>query len=267
MRTPRVRAGLLVYGISSVAQGIFVVLFIVFVARVLHGDAAEIGLLRGVQAIGAITAGVALALSPRISAGRLTAAAAIAFGVLDLTIWNAPLLSTGEYRVRRTVHRRRRPGHGDRHRAHHGAATGDSRGTTRSGIRGGGRGGEHRRGDRDGRGGPARRYGRRGHDPQRPGGALPDRGRRGGEGTRAGGSRVGERARDRGAGRRAQSGKIPSPTPRRELAQRRPGTDPHARRLRRQDVLHESGNLRDALRRRARLRPGDASASWRCSRA
>jgi MFS family permease len=97
MRTPRVRAGLLVYGISSIAQGIFVVLFIVFVARVLHGDAAEIGLLRGVQAIGAITAGVALALSPRISAGRLTAAAAIAFGVLDLTIWNAPLLSTGEF--------------------------------------------------------------------------------------------------------------------------------------------------------------------------
>ncbi len=97
IRTPRVRAGLLVYGISSVAQGIFVVLFIVFVARVLHGDSAEIGLLRGVQAIGAITAGVALALSPRISAGRLTAAAAIAFGVLDLTIWNAPLLTTAEY--------------------------------------------------------------------------------------------------------------------------------------------------------------------------
>ena len=48
-------------GLDQVAQGIFVVLFVVFVARRLSGSAGEIGLLRGVQAVGAIAAGAVLA--------------------------------------------------------------------------------------------------------------------------------------------------------------------------------------------------------------
>ncbi|MGH2892554.1 MAG: MFS transporter, partial [Solirubrobacteraceae bacterium] len=50
LRTRAVVAGLLVALVAEIAQGIFVVLFIVFVARRLDGGAAEIGLLRGVQA-------------------------------------------------------------------------------------------------------------------------------------------------------------------------------------------------------------------------
>lgn len=92
----RVRAALLVAFCAQVAQGIFVVLFIVFVARRLGGGPGEIGLLRGVQAIGAIAAGLLLATSRRRPGpAGLVAAASGAFGVISLLVWNAPLVSTG----------------------------------------------------------------------------------------------------------------------------------------------------------------------------
>jgi MFS family permease len=90
----QIRGTLLVAFTASVAQGIFVVLFVLFVARSLHGGPAEIGLLRGVQAVGSIAAGVLLATSRPLAPGRLTAAAAAAFGLISLTVWNAPDLST-----------------------------------------------------------------------------------------------------------------------------------------------------------------------------
>lgn len=91
-----VRVSLIVALIVNIAQGLFVVLFVVFVARSLHGDSSEIGLLRGVQAIGAIAAGLVLARTGRVSAARLTAWAAIAIGLLDLAVWNTPKLTTAE---------------------------------------------------------------------------------------------------------------------------------------------------------------------------
>ena len=95
IRSRAIRDGLLVTFIAQIAQGIFVVLFILFVARELHGGSSEIGLLRGVQAIGAIGAGLALSFirTPRFP-GRLVAIGSLAFGLLDLTIWNAPALTT-----------------------------------------------------------------------------------------------------------------------------------------------------------------------------
>jgi MFS family permease len=92
----RVRGGLAVLVTASVAQGMFVVLSIVFVVRVLHGGSGEIGLLRGVQAIGAIVAGLALSGVTRVGAGALTTWAAASFGLLDLSIWNAPHLTHAE---------------------------------------------------------------------------------------------------------------------------------------------------------------------------
>jgi MFS family permease len=91
---PPVPVGLLVAALSSVAQGLFVVLYVVFVARALHGDAAETGLLRGVQAIGAIGGGLLLAFSARVRPARLVGLGCLAFGLVALATWNAPRLTT-----------------------------------------------------------------------------------------------------------------------------------------------------------------------------
>jgi MFS family permease len=88
--------------VTQVAQGLFVVLFVVFVAEVLRGDAAENGLLRGVQAIGAICGGLLLgffATGGRRAVrrpGRLAGWAALVFGALVLAVWNLPRLTTAE---------------------------------------------------------------------------------------------------------------------------------------------------------------------------
>jgi MFS family permease len=90
-----VRCGLVVAGLAGAAQGLFVVLFVVFVARVLHGDEAEIGLLRGVQAIGSIAGGVLLGTMRRaLPPVRLTAWACAGFGLLALATWNGPRVTT-----------------------------------------------------------------------------------------------------------------------------------------------------------------------------
>jgi MFS family permease len=90
-----VRSGLVVAGLAGAAQGLFVVLFVVFVARVLRGDEAETGLLRGVQAIGSIAGGVLLGTMRRaLPPVRLTAWACAGFGVLALATWNGPRVTT-----------------------------------------------------------------------------------------------------------------------------------------------------------------------------
>jgi MFS family permease len=90
-RSPRLAVLLLVAGLQGFAQGIFQVLYIVFVLEILHGGDAGVGLLRGVQAIGSLLGGLVIGLlGARLSAARLVGAGAMAFGVIDLAIWNAP---------------------------------------------------------------------------------------------------------------------------------------------------------------------------------
>lgn len=94
-RTPMLRRVLAVVSCMALAQGAFVVLFVLFVLRDLGGDAADVGILRGVQAIGAIAGGALLGiLIRRLDATRLLAVSLAAFGVLSLLTWNLPLLST-----------------------------------------------------------------------------------------------------------------------------------------------------------------------------
>lgn len=95
LRIPRLRATFAVILVASLAQGMFLVLFVLFVVGTLDGTDAEVGLLRGIQAVGAIGAGLALGLLARgASARTLTIASLFAFGLLSLLIWNLPLLTT-----------------------------------------------------------------------------------------------------------------------------------------------------------------------------
>ncbi|MGI8714783.1 MAG: MFS transporter [Solirubrobacteraceae bacterium] len=95
LRHRRVRVALAVTFVADIAQGIFLVLFVVFVAQRLHGGAGETGLLRGVQAIGAIGAGLVLtAVARHRTPVSLMRDGALAFGVVSLLVWNLPALTT-----------------------------------------------------------------------------------------------------------------------------------------------------------------------------
>ena len=90
------RWGLVVNGLAAVAQGIFTVLFVLFVSRELGGDGADVGLLRGVQAIGGLLGGlVVVGLARRLEPGRLLGVSLLVFAAVDLAIWNGPALTTG----------------------------------------------------------------------------------------------------------------------------------------------------------------------------
>ena len=92
------RWGLVVNGLAGVAQGIFTVLFVLFVTRVLGGDGADVGLLRGVQAIGGLLGGVVVVgLARRLEAGRLLGVSLLVFAAIDLAIWNGPALTTDSW--------------------------------------------------------------------------------------------------------------------------------------------------------------------------
>ncbi len=95
LRRAQIRAVAIVSFIDQIAQGMFVVCFILFVAQRLHGGSGEIGLLRGIQAVGAIVGAIALSRwGGGVSPGRLTAWSSAAFGATELVLWNAPRLST-----------------------------------------------------------------------------------------------------------------------------------------------------------------------------
>lgn len=89
LASPAIRGPIVVVFAAAVAQGLFVVLFVFFVTGVLGGSEADVGLLRGVQAIGAIVAGGVLgALGARLHVLRLTLAGIVAFAALTALTWN-----------------------------------------------------------------------------------------------------------------------------------------------------------------------------------
>jgi MFS family permease len=94
-RDRRLRSVVLIGALSQVSQGIFVVLFVVFVLDRLHGTPGDVGLIRGVQAIGGIAGGILVgAIARRTSARGLIGWGFILFGLLSLTTWNLPVLTT-----------------------------------------------------------------------------------------------------------------------------------------------------------------------------
>ncbi|XVQ85392.1 MFS transporter [Microbispora siamensis] len=94
MRNRSVRVTFQSVALGGVAQGLFVVLFVVFVSRALHADGTLTGVLRGVQAIGGVAGGLIVGLfGARLSPWLLMSLGAASFGLLSLTIWNGPALS------------------------------------------------------------------------------------------------------------------------------------------------------------------------------
>jgi MFS family permease len=80
---------------TSLAQGMFLVLFVVYVLDVLGGSEADAGLLRGVQALGGLAAGFALAtIARRVAPPALLGWGSVALGLLSAVIWNLSLVTT-----------------------------------------------------------------------------------------------------------------------------------------------------------------------------
>jgi MFS family permease len=91
----RLRSIVLIGALSQLSQGIFVVLFVVFVLDRLGGTSGDVGLIRGVQAIGGIAGGILVgAIARRTSPRGLIGWGFVLFGVISLTIWNLPILTT-----------------------------------------------------------------------------------------------------------------------------------------------------------------------------
>ena len=77
--------------ISSLGEGVFSVLYVLFVNRVLGGGAAEIGILMSAQAIGGLVGGLAvLQVAHLVSPARLLGIATVTFGLIDFLIFNLP---------------------------------------------------------------------------------------------------------------------------------------------------------------------------------
>ncbi|MGK3950888.1 MFS transporter [Microbacterium sp. I2] len=95
LRMRRLSGAYAVIFVSSVAQGMFVVLFVLFALGPLRGSDADVGLLRGIQASGAIVAGIVLGFLARGASPRVLAGASLlVFGALSLATWNLPPITT-----------------------------------------------------------------------------------------------------------------------------------------------------------------------------
>jgi MFS family permease len=82
---------LAMYGIMMLGEGVMSVLFPVFVYRVLHGEALQIGQLMSAQAVGGLLGGFLLGwLGQRMMSHWSIGLSSIAVGIGDLLIFNSP---------------------------------------------------------------------------------------------------------------------------------------------------------------------------------
>ncbi|MGW0336611.1 MFS transporter [Streptomyces sp. NPDC003011] len=93
---PTLRGTFVCVALLAVAQGMFVVLFLLFVTDLIDGGDAQAGLLRGVQAVGGF-AGTATAglLTRRLGAPRLLSVGVLVFGTVSALTWNLTVTSAG----------------------------------------------------------------------------------------------------------------------------------------------------------------------------
>jgi MFS family permease len=89
------RSVVLPVGLMGLAQGLFAVLFVVFVTDRLGGGESEVGLLRGVQAIGGMLGGAVVGtLARRFAPGRLLGYSLLVFAAWTAGTWNSAYFTT-----------------------------------------------------------------------------------------------------------------------------------------------------------------------------
>ncbi len=82
--------------VTALGEGVFSVLFLVFVSDVLHGGARELGRLMGAQAVGGLIGGTVVGwVGDKLSLSRLLGFSSIAFGLGDLAVFNYPAYFSG----------------------------------------------------------------------------------------------------------------------------------------------------------------------------
>ena len=92
IRADRVLVVLLgMFAVTALGEGVFGVLYPVFVYRVLHGGALQIGELMSAQAVGGLVGGVVVGWAgKRVMSRWAIGLGEIAFGLIDLMIFNSP---------------------------------------------------------------------------------------------------------------------------------------------------------------------------------
>jgi MFS family permease len=94
-RVRQLRFALVTWTLCSLAQGMYLVLFVVFVTGSLHGGESDVGLMRGVQAIGGLLAGWFVATVARLWRPlAMYGGGMVLLGVVALTVWNLPYVTT-----------------------------------------------------------------------------------------------------------------------------------------------------------------------------
>ena len=94
-RQPVIRALVLIDGLGQIAQGFFVVLFVVFVVDELHGGGVEVGLIRGSMAVGAIVGALLITrFANRFGPITLLTAGYLGMGLVSLVFWHGPAVTT-----------------------------------------------------------------------------------------------------------------------------------------------------------------------------
>jgi predicted MFS family arabinose efflux permease len=87
---PPLGSVLTINGISQIAQGAFVVLFVVYVIDAVGGDGGAVGVIRGTMAVGAVAGAAVIGrLGPRVPPLLLLGVGYLGLGLVSLVFWNA----------------------------------------------------------------------------------------------------------------------------------------------------------------------------------
>ena len=84
-----------IHAFAALAQGAFVVLFVVFVIETLGDDGSGLGVIRGTMAIGALGGAAVIArIGDRVRSTTLFGVGLVGMGVVSMLFWHAPALTT-----------------------------------------------------------------------------------------------------------------------------------------------------------------------------